>query len=164
MMKHGASAAWCKCKDAAVIGRMLTAVLSLVFLFSGLSKAISIEAMTHVVREYMAMLGYTALNTWATELTVGLCAAETVMGVAGLTRRFHAVAAIVMGVTIAYFTYVTYTNLTSSLGHVGSCGCFGEVISLSPEATFRKNILLSAVALAAVACEISAIRKKNKRQ
>lgn len=163
-MKHGASATWRKCNDTAVIGRMLTAVLSLVFLFSGITKAISIEPMAHIVREYMAMLGYTGLDTWATELTVGLCVAEIAMGLAGLTRRFHTVAAMAMGVAIAYFTYVTYTNLTSPLGHVGSCGCFGEVISLSPEATFRKNILLSAVALAAVACEIAATRKNNKRR
>ena len=59
------------------------------------------------------------------------------------------------------FTWITWQNMTSLYGLVESCGCFGEVIHLTPAQTFWKNVVLLALSL--VLLGVSFMEKSNKR-
>ena len=50
-------------------------------------------------------------------------------------------------VVMAFFTSVTFVNFLSEEGQIESCGCFGEIIHLSPGATLIKNIALLSFSL-----------------
>lgn len=48
---------------------------------------------------------------------------------------------------MVYFTCITYLNYIDRYGQIESCGCFGEVIHLSPEESFWKNVVLLTISL-----------------
>ena len=63
---------------------------------------------------------------------------------------------------LGYFTYITYLNLVSLYGQIESCGCFGEVIHLTPAESFYKNVVLLSLSL--IACALIVYNKRDKRK
>ena len=59
------------------------------------------------------------------------------------------------------FTYITYLNLVSLYGQIESCGCFSEVIHLSPAESFYKNVVLMTHSL--LACSLTVYNKKGNK-
>ena len=81
---------------------------------------------------------------WTVEIAVVICAIETVTGLLALKREYVAVVSVVFLVIMSFFVWLTGINLfcPSLMGSIESCGCFGELVHLSPLASFVKSVVL----------------------
>ena len=127
------------------IARIVTGVL---FIFSGLVKAIDPRGLAYKMEEFFevwAAAGYMAeMMHWLTKYSLTffmlLITLEVVVGVAlliGWKKRFTVSLLLLL---MILFTFLTGYALFS--GKIKSCGCFGECIPLTLVQTFVKDIVL----------------------
>ncbi|MBQ8493358.1 MAG: DoxX family protein [Alistipes sp.] len=119
-------------------------LLGAVLIFSATTKFIDPVGTSIFVEKYLATYSLEALMPVAVAIAVVLSMVEFTLGVmliASLRRRVVALFALVM---VALFTIVTL--LSATVLPLGECGCFGEVVSLTPWGTFLKNVILLIVA------------------
>lgn len=123
-------------------------LLGLIFIISGVTKALDLKSFTTLVAEY----GVSFVGDWVVILrmpiAVGLCLIEIIIGVISLFRHFTLIISIAYIILIITFLYLTSCNyFADSVYRIESCGCFGDFIHLSPLQTFIKNIALTALAI-----------------
>ncbi len=133
-------------KWVVVICRLL---LGLTFVFSGFVKTIDPWGTALKITEYLNVWGIGGLLGDGDGLRIAasivMCAAEFTLGLMlllGVWKRFSAWAALAV---MCVFTVVTF--LSATVLPVEECGCFGDAITLSPWASFGKNVVLLALAL-----------------
>lgn len=115
-------------------------VLSAVFIFSGMVKGIDPMGTAIKIEEYFATASLPMSSTLATVGAVLLCLCEFTLGVAllvGVWRRLAGALATVMMTAMTLLTLYIMVN-----NPVSDCGCFGDAVRLSNEATFVKNVVL----------------------
>ena len=115
-------------------------VVALLFVFSGLSKAIDPVGTSFVVEEYLRAYSAEWLIGGSITLSIVLSGAELMLGLLIALNILPRLSSIVAFVTMCLFTVITL--LSATVFTVADCGCFGEVLKLSPRLTFLKNILL----------------------
>lgn len=120
--------------------------VSLTFIFSGLVKlndpvgfALKIEAYLRAFSLDFTIL-FLKLMPYTLALAVGVSTLEVVLGVA-LIIKFQAKFTLraLLLLTI-FFTCLTF--YTAAFKRLGSCGCFGDALPLTPWQSFSKSILL----------------------
>ena len=132
-------------KVAVNIARVLVGVL---FIFSGLVKAIDPLGLTYKMQEFFevwADQGYLPgamhwLNGHAFLFSVLMITLEVALGVALLVGWRKKLTMRLLLLLIVFFTFLTSYVLFS--GKIRSCGCFGDCIPLTPIQTFIKDIIL----------------------
>lgn len=129
---------------------LLLFALGLVFVFSSLSKWLSVRSFALTVDAFTAFLGYDLLYGHGMAIANMVCLSELALGFAAMVRPFRKYAAWVMPLALAYFTALTYMNVTCPYGQIESCGCFGEFIHLTPWESFCKSACLFLLSLVAV--------------
>lgn len=95
--------------------------------------------------EYMAAFSFDVVEELAMVLAVLLCGAELLIGlllIYGLCRRAALGAA---SLFIFFFTLLTFYIVLRN--PVKDCGCFGDALIISNEATFIKNLIFMAISL-----------------
>lgn len=130
-----------------IVKRLLAIVLGLLFVFSGLVKAIDPVGFSLKLTEYFDEYQLTQLTPFVIEISIIICAFETLSGFMLLMHIFEKL--VVMFTTIFLFcltiiTFVTYVNPYCS---ITECGCFGEAINLSNGLTLGKNIFFLLLSL-----------------
>jgi hypothetical protein len=123
----------------AYLRNFLQLFLALTFLFSAYTKAIA-PGFFEVLLEQQSIVPSRLYGAWATraiiafELWLGIC----------LLVSYHTktVLRISFGVLAAFSTHLVYLIST---GDNGNCGCFGEMISMSPIASLLKNAVLMTI-------------------
>lgn len=135
-------------------------ILGLVFLVSGVVKAIDPLGTVYKIEDYLKAFGgfCNELMFLAPVGAYGLIFAEMLL--AGLlfscalfdrTNRYSRIA---LGLTLAFYAVMTPLTLWIALTNpVSDCGCFGDAIVLTNWQTFWKNVVL--IVLAAVAYLLS---------
>lgn len=118
------------------------------FIASGILKGIALRGFETTVRKFLDLLGLETLQTHSFSIAVAICLFETVIGLLALIRWLRPTLSLIYPVVLAFFTLITYINLTDMYGGIESCGCFGELIHLGPTETFIKNLLLLAISVA----------------
>lgn len=119
-------------------------LLGALFLFSGATKCIDPVGTSIFVEKYLATYALDALLPAALGLGIALAVVEVVLGamfVGDVVLRMTSRVALVL---VAAFSLVTL--LSATVLPIGDCGCFGEVVSLTPWQTFWKNVVLLPVA------------------
>lgn len=132
-------------KIAVNISRILVGLL---FVFSGLVKAIDPLGLTYKMEEFFevwAMDGYFTplmnfFHEYAFSLSVMMITLEVVLGVALLVGWRKKMTLRLLLMLMILFTFLTSYVLFS--GKIRSCGCFGDCIPLTPIQTFTKDIIL----------------------
>ena len=124
-------------------------LLAITFIFSGFVKANDPLGMVYKFEEYVNSVAWLTLpETFLLGCAVILAVFEFVLGVYILvgisTAKTSRIAVAFMTVMTLLTVYIVIAN------PVSDCGCFGDVIKLSNEATLGKNIVLLA---AAIVCE-----------
>ena len=113
--------------------------LAATFLFSAYTKAVA-PGFFEVLLEQQGLVPSRLHGAWATRFIIAL---ETWLGLCLLLSfysrfilRFSFLLLVAFSVHLGYLI---------AIGETGNCGCFGEMISMSPLASLGKNIVLLAV-------------------
>ena len=139
----------------------VTHILGITFILSSIFKWIGLKTFALTVNDFCAFLGFNVLYGHGMVLAIVICSAELLLGVAAFVPRLKDYVAWVYLIVMGFFTYITYFNLVSLYGQIESCGCFGEVIHLTPSASFYKNVVL--LILAIIACVLSVCKQERKQ-
>lgn len=115
-------------------------LVALLFIFSGLSKAIDPWGTAFVIEEYLLAYGMEGIIGWSIALSMAMSTFEVVLGAAIAMRVMPRFVSLLTLVVMSLFTIVTL--LSATVFSIADCGCFGEVLKLSPWATFAKNIFI----------------------
>lgn len=132
-------------KVAVTIARILVGVL---FIFSGLVKAIDPLGLTYKMQEFFEVWGrdgyFTSLMNWvynyAFSFSIIMITLEIVLGVALLAGWQKKIMLRLLLLLMIFFTFLTSYVLFS--GKIATCGCFGDCIPITPIQTFTKDIIL----------------------
>lgn len=135
---------------AATLHALARMALGLTFALSGFVKAVDPMGTAYKIADYLAAMGLGRLLPEAalTGASVALSCCEALLGVAllfGVRRRLVA--------ALAFITMIAMTAISVWLvaaDPIGDCGCFGDAIVLTNPQTLAKNIVLLALAAAAL--------------
>lgn len=130
------------------------ALVGLLFIFSGFIKANDPLGFSYKLEEYFekfaaifngAGLGLFAYPMeWmahiALPLAIVIVVAEMVLGVLTLSGTYMKKVSLYLLVMIVFFTFLTFVSWYFEI--VKTCGCFGEVIPLTPFESFIKDLVL----------------------
>ncbi len=133
-------------KTVAQIARF---VVGAIFIFSGLIKLndpvgtqIKFEEYFEVFAQDFAFMHdfWMALVPYALYLSVFMCAAEVILGVALLCSFRMKLTTWLLLAIVVFFTFLTFYS--AYFNKVTDCGCFGDAIKLKPWTSFGKDIFL----------------------
>lgn len=125
--------------------RILTGIL---FIFSGLVKAIDPRGLAYKMQEFFEVFareGYfkpmmDALNDHALTFSIIMITLEVILGLALLLGWQKKLTTWMLLLLMLLFTFLTSFVLFS--GKIAACGCFGDCIPITPIQTFTKDIIL----------------------
>lgn len=125
--------------------RILTGLL---FIFSGLVKAIDPLGLAYKMQEFFEVWGQNeslkslmnGLDKYAVSFSIIMITLEVVVGVALLLGWQKKITAWILLLLMLFFTFLTSFVLFT--GKIRACGCFGDCIPLTPIQTFTKDIIL----------------------
>lgn len=123
-------------------------LVGLLFIFSGLVKAIDPLGLSYKMQEFFeawAAAGYlkgllTALTNYALPFAIIMIALEVILGLALLIGWQKKISTWLLLLLTLFFTFLTSYVLFS--GKIRACGCFGDCIPLTPLQTFSKDLVL----------------------
>src|SRR5205085_4965337 len=125
-------------KPAVTIIRILTGLL---FIFSGLVKAIDPLGLSYKMQEFFELWGMTQFNEHTLWLSVVMIAFEIIAGAALLLGWQMKLFSWLLLLLIIFFTFLTgYAYLS---GKFKNCGCFGDCIPITPLTSFGKDVVLT---------------------
>ncbi|RYY49390.1 MAG: DoxX family membrane protein [Chitinophagaceae bacterium] len=127
------------------IVRVLTGLL---FIFSGLIKAIDPRGLAYKMQEFFEAWSHSgflprlmeSLQQYALGFSVIMITLEVVVGLALLLGWRRKLTSWLLLLLILFFTFLTSYVLFS--GKIRACGCFGDCIPITPVQTFTKDIIL----------------------
>ena len=126
------------------IGRIF---LSFLFIFSGLSKLLSMPFFDDMVMEFLIgpdYFDFPKAMWWTQLLTRVLVAGELVIGLALLQNRWFKtwVMWALMGMLTLFTIHLFYEGFANPNGFVeGNCGCFGDVLPMTILESILKNVV-----------------------
>lgn len=127
-------------KTAVQIARV---IVGLLFIFSGLIKAIDPLGLSYKMQEFFELWGLSQFNKWTLLLSVLMNAFEIIAGFALLLGWRIQLFSWLLLLLIIFFTFLTgYAYLS---GKFRSCGCFGDCIPITPKTSFLKDLALLAL-------------------
>lgn len=118
--------------------------LGVCFILSGIMKAVNVYSFAQEIRLYIEAYMESCFVQWTVEISVVICAIETITGLLALKREYVAAVSVMFLIIMSFFVWLTGINLfcPSLIGSIESCGCFGELVHLSPLASFVKSVVL----------------------
>ncbi len=110
------------------------------FIVAGFYKAIDPWGTILAMRNYLVAYDITAPDWLVTTLSIWLSGAELMMGCMLLFKVRIRMASVFAVLSMIFFTVLTF--LSATVIPVEDCGCFGELIKLTPWQSFAKNAVL----------------------
>jgi uncharacterized membrane protein YphA (DoxX/SURF4 family) len=130
-----------------VIRTVSRIIIGLVFIFSGIVKAIDPLGSAYKFHDYFHAFRLVFLNSLSLPLAIILCTAEFIAGFSVITGiRFKTG---IWGILILLLIFTPVTFILALTNPVSDCGCFGDAIHLSNWQTFWKNAVLCILLLVA---------------
>lgn len=125
--------------------RIVSYLLGIVFLFSGIVKIIGINDFIDEFAQYVDYyLEIPFFIEYREILAITICLIEIVIGVVSIVMVRNVFITIVTTLLLLVFVYFTCRNYYyPAFGYgITSCGCFGDFIILSPGWSFAKSMFL----------------------
>lgn len=110
------------------------------FIFSGAVKANDVHGFTYRLEDYFNVFGMSFLDPIAAPLAALICLAEIFLGVALIIGALVTFTVNLLMIMIVFFSFLTFYSAYT--GQVTDCGCFGDVLPLTPWESFYKNVFL----------------------
>jgi uncharacterized membrane protein YphA (DoxX/SURF4 family) len=132
-----------------LISQIAKVIVGIIFIFSGLIKLNDPVGTQIKLEEYFEVFAtdlpalhdfFMLLMPTALYLSVILCAAEVVLGVALLVGYKPKTTSWLLLLLVIFFTFLTFYS--AYFNKVTDCGCFGDAIKLKPWTSFSKDIFL----------------------
>ncbi len=120
-------------------------IFAIVFIVSGFYKAIDPWGTILAMRNYLVAYDITAPDWLVTTLSIWLSGAELMMGCMLLFKVRIRMVSVFSVLSMIFFTILTL--LSATVIPVEDCGCFGELVKLTPWQSFAKNVVLLPMAL-----------------
>lgn len=124
---------------------LLRIIVGVLFIFSGLVKANDPLGLSYKMSEFFEVLHMYAFMDYSLPLSLVMIAFEIIAGVSVLMGYAFRLFSFLLLLLNILFTALTAFALFS--GKVKECGCFGDCIPISNEATFWKDVVLLAMAI-----------------
>ena len=123
-----------------ILSRVLQYLLAITFIFSAYTKAVGpgffeITLMDQGLASSRTFAGYMARFFIGLEFAIGF-----LMLLPFYVKRLMQFTFLLLGGFTAHLIYLWW------IGHTENCGCFGEMISMTPEQSILKNLVMLAVA------------------
>ena len=115
-------------------------IFALTFIASGFFKAIDPFGTALNIQNYLDVYHWSLPEWLVAGLSIWLCGAELMMGCMLLFKVRIRLISIFAVLSMTIFTIITL--LSATVLPVEDCGCFGEVVKLTPLQTFLKNLAL----------------------
>ena len=113
--------------------------LALTFLFSAYTKAVA-PGFFEILLDQQGLVPSRLYGAWATRFIIAL---ETWLGLCLLLSFYtRLILRLTFALLCAFSIHLVYLI---AIGETGNCGCFGEMISMSPQTSLIKNMVLLAV-------------------
>lgn len=122
-------------------------LMGALFLSSSLMKAVNVYSFAQTINSFCGLLGLDGFYGYGVLLAILICTIECLLPLLSLSNRYRGFVVWCYPVILGYFTYITFINFTDLYGGIESCGCFGELIHLSPATSFYKNMVLLGLSL-----------------
>ncbi len=122
-------------------------LLSVLFIFSGISKLISLPFFDDLVAELLIGPDYYSQPTalwWVQLLTRVIISAEMLLGTAVLQEKHlkNVVIPTIQLLLLMFTVHLFYDSLQQANGFIeGNCGCFGEIIPMNNLESIIKNVV-----------------------
>lgn len=124
---------------------LLRLVVGVVFLFSGAVKGVDPYGTALKIGEYLHVMGIEWLAPLSGAMSVALVGVEVALGVALVAGAWPRLTA---SVTLAFNAFYTLLTLWLAVANpISDCGCFGDVVVLTNQQTFWKNVALLAMSV-----------------
>ncbi len=117
-----------------------TLILGGIFTLSGVLKIADPWGGAAKIEEYLSIYSLEWLAPVSMWIAVVLSACEMAMGLLLILRVYLKPLSTIYLCALSLFTIITLLSATTH--PIGDCGCFGEVIKLTPWQTFSKNVVL----------------------
>lgn len=128
-----------------ILINLVRVVVGLLFIFSGLVKAIDPLGLSYKMQEFFELWGVMQFNQHTLWLSVVMIAFEIIAGAALLLGWQMKLFSWLLLLLILFFTFLTgYAYLS---GKFKNCGCFGDCIPITPLTSFLKDVVLTALIL-----------------
>lgn len=111
------------------------------FIVSGLAKVIDEWGFVYKIEQYLSVWDVSMPRTVILTAAIGLSGAEFVFGLLLITGCYRRVITWLLAATMAFMLPLSFYIMVAD--PVSDCGCFGDLIKLSNDATFIKNVILS---------------------
>lgn len=115
-------------------------LVGLLFIVSGLIKANDPIGFSYKLDEYWQVFGMQWMSPLSLAISVFICVAEVVLGVAVLFGAQMVLVSWSLLLMILFFTFLTFYS--AYFNKVTDCGCFGDAIKLTPWESFTKDVVL----------------------
>ena len=120
-------------------------IVGILFIFSGLVKAIDPLGLSYKMQEFFELWQMTQFNEHTLWLSVVMIAFEIIAGAALLLGWQMKLFSWLLLLLILFFTFLTgYAYLS---GKFRNCGCFGDCIPITPLVSFLKDVVLTVLIL-----------------
>lgn len=137
-----------------LLARIARVLVGLIFIASGLIKMNDPVGTQIKMTEYFEVFAqdlpsfaplFHALIPYMLYFSVGMCAAEVVLGVALLVSYKPKLTTWLLLLLVGFFTFLTFYS--AYFNKVTDCGCFGEALKLKPWTSFTKDVVLMVLIL-----------------
>jgi len=122
-------------------------ILGTTFVISSLTKLYSLQSFANTIRDYLYFLGLYLFKGNEITIATAICIGEFFLGISSFLSKYAQKTVWIYAIVMSFFTYISFLNKTSLYGQIESCGCFGELIHLTPNESFWKNLILLIVSL-----------------
>jgi uncharacterized membrane protein YphA (DoxX/SURF4 family) len=124
-----------------ILINLVRVIVGLLFIFSGLVKAIDPLGLSYKMQEFFELWGMMQFNEHTLWLSIVVIAFEIIAGAALLLGWQMKLFSWLLLLLILFFTFLTgYAYLS---GKFKNCGCFGDCILISPLTSFLKDVVLT---------------------
>lgn len=129
-----------------ILDKIVAFIVGILFIFSGLVKLDDPMGTQIKMGEYFEVFSsdFAHFFEWfipaALPISLFLIILEVILGIALLLHYRMKITAWVLGVLIAFFTFLTFYS--AYFNKVTDCGCFGDAVPLTPWQSFSKDVIL----------------------